>query len=447
MNYVTGAATTYPSIEGIRSEHVFPLRSISDLEKLQQYRRNHELKQVAIIGGGFIGLEAAENLVRLGLHVTILEFLPHVMPQIDSDMAEYLHTELVRNGVKLMLNARIVKVDQPKESNQSFVHLQSGERIPADAVIIAAGIHGNTDLAKKAGLSVSRFGIDVQDTLQTSDPDIYAVGDVVATTNLVSGQVRNLALGGPANRQGRLAADHICGRDVRYRGHIGTSVCKVFDLTIASVGLSVAELTRIGTKFEYVTVHPSDHAGYYPGATPITLKVAFDKATGKLLGAQAVGKKGIDKRIDVLATAIRAGMTISDLQDLELAYAPPYGSAKDPVNMAGFVGANVIAEDVKIVHASDLDGLAGCQIFDIRSPEEYATGHIKNAINIPLKDLRDRCKEFSKENKTLVYCLVGYRGYLAYRVLKQNGFDNVFNLDGGYKIVSEGGFKHLTTSE
>lgn len=440
----TGAEATRPLIEGINSEHVFPLRSISDLNQVQQYRLSHDVKAVAIIGGGFIGLEVAENLVKLGLQVTVLEFLPQVMTTVDANIAEYLHTELRRQGVKLMLNARIVKIDQPKSTEQAFIHLQSGDKFPADAVIMAAGIHGRTELAEKAGLSVSRFGISVQDTLQTSDPDIYAVGDAIATTNLISGAARNIALGGPANRQGRLAADHICGRPVHYRGHVGTSVCQVFDLTVASVGLNATQLVGSGKQFEYVTVHPPDHAGYYPGASPITLRVAFDMSSGKLLGAQAVGRKGVEKRIDVIATAIRAGMTIEDLQDLELSYAPPYGAAKDPVNMAGFVGTNVRSGDVKIVHAANLGDLSNYRIVDVRSPEEYGRGYLQSAVNIPIAELRQRQGEIDKSKPTLVYCQVGYRGYLAYRILKQNGFD-VVNLDGGYKIVSEGGMKNLTT--
>ncbi|KAK6539933.1 hypothetical protein TWF694_008768 [Orbilia ellipsospora] len=441
----TGAEAIYPKIEGIHSENVFTLRTISDLEHVQAYMANHQVKHVAVIGGGFIGLEAVENLVNLGLDVTLLEYLPQVMPNIDVDIAEFLHSELISNGVKLSLDARIVKIHEPKPSAQGYVSLSSGEQIAADIVILAAGIQPRTELAEKAGLVVSRSGIDVHDTLQTSDPDIYAIGDVIGTTNIISNETRNLALGGPANRQGRLAADHISGRLVRYRGHTGTFVCQVFNLTVAAVGLNPNNLNRLCKKFEYVTVHPPDHAAYYPGATPITLRVAFDASSGKLFGAQAVGKKGVDKRIDVIATAIRAGMTVGDLQDLELAYAPPYASAKDPINMAGFVGTNVVIGDVKILHPSTLEKLRSPQIIDVRSPEEYGRGYIKGAVNIPLGDLRQRCEELSKAKRTLVYCHVGYRGYLAYRILKQHGFEHLFNLDGGYKLVSEGGFRHLTT--
>ncbi|KAF3914332.1 hypothetical protein AA313_de0204449 [Arthrobotrys entomopaga] len=443
----TGATATYPPIEGIHSENLFLLRTISDLENIQTYLGSRQIKQAVVIGGGFIGLEAAENLVRLGLDVTILEYLPQVMPTLDAEIAEYLHSELRRHGIKLELNARIVKISQPDQSEQGSVHLQTGKQVAADIIILAAGIRPRIELAEKAGLEVSNSGIKVNEALQTSDPDIYAVGDVVGTKNIVSGAVRNLALGGPANRQGRLAADHIFGRPVCYRGHTATSVCQVFNLTVASVGLNFVELKKQGRRFEYVTVHPPDHASYYPGATPITLRVTFDTDSSKLLGAQAVGKKGVDKRIDVIATAIRAGMSVTDLQDLELTYAPPYGSAKDPVNMAGFVGSNVMNEDVKIMHPLDLNGLANLQILDVRTPQEYAQGHLKGAVNIPLNNLRERYDEASKVKRTLVYCQVGYRGYLAYCILKQRGFEDIFNLDGGYKLVSEGGFANLTTLE
>ena len=448
-----GAEPTFPPIDGIRSCNVFTLRSIADLRKLKDFLATRRVRHVAVIGGGFIGLEAAENLVGLGMNVTMVEYMPQVFASVDADIAGMLHRELRRNGVELILNARIAEIDE------EHIHLENGEQILADAVILATGIHAGTTLAESAELAVSRAGIQVEETLQTSDPDIYAIGDAIQTLNSVNGKTEPLALAGPANRHGRLVADHICGKAVKYHGHVGTSVCKVFGLTVASVGLCVRELAKSDLHFEYVTVHPLDHAGYYPGAHPVTLRVAFDTETGKMLGAQGIGDKGVDKRIDVLATAIQAGMSIRELTDLELAYAPPYGSAKDAVNMAGFVGSNVLDGVVRILHARDIpsplenghtNGHAtkqpNLQLVDVRSPEEYCQAHLPGAVNIPLGDLRKRCHELLATAPTLVYCKVGYRGYLAYRILKQRGFNDVFNLDGGFKLVEEGDFKHLVAN-
>jgi rhodanese-related sulfurtransferase len=300
-------------------------------------------------------------------------------------------------------------------------------------------------LAEKAGLKIGRTGVTVNPFMQTSDPDIYAVGDMIESEHRIAGRALQLALAGPANRQGRLTADNIFGRQISYRGNVGTSACKVFNLTVASVGFSVTSLRQMGFDPLWVTVHPPDHAGYYPGSHPMTLKVAFEKETGRLLGAQAIGTAGIDKRIDVLATAMQAGMTMFDLEHLELAYAPPYGSAKDPVNMAGFVGSNLLRGDVSIIHAEDLKiGQDAAQIVDVRSPGEVSRGYIPSAVNIPLNKLRENISTLDKGRRVVVYCQVGYRGYLAYRILKQKGFD-VVNLDGGYKSVLEGGFKALQT--
>jgi rhodanese-related sulfurtransferase len=319
----------------------------------------------------------------------------------------------------------------------------NGHKVPADIVIMAVGVRARTSLAAAAGLVLGENGVAVNKYMQTSDPDIYAVGDMVETEHRVLRGPAAVALAGPANRQGRLAADHIFGRKIAYRGNIGTSVCKVFDMTIASTGLSVQALRKLGRSPEWVTVHPPDHAGYYPGSSPITLRVIFEPETGLLLGAQAVGKNGVDKRIDVFSTAIQAGMKICDLEHLELAYAPPYGSAKDPVNMAGFVGSNVLRGDVHIVHPEDLcSPMAGWQIVDVRSPSEFSRGHLPGAANLPLNNLRETVHMLDREKKVLVYCQVGYRGYLAYRILSQMGFD-VVNLDGGFKSVMEGGHEAL----
>ncbi|CZR56096.1 related to pyridine nucleotide-disulfide oxidoreductase [Phialocephala subalpina] len=421
-----GAEPFRPPIEGLDSEHRIHGSS------------GKKVTDVAIIGGGFIGIEVVDALSSPDTKVHILEYTPHVFPQLDSDIAHIIQTELQRNGVVVITNARMQKIEK------GSVILENHHPIPADVVIGAVGARGRTALAKNAGLAVGRTGVAVNDSMKTSDPSIYAAGDMVETYHRVAQTHMNTALAGPANRQGRLAADNIFGRAVSYRGNVGTSACKVFDLTVASTGLSVQVLKRMGRKVEWVTVHPPDHAGYYPGATPITLKVAFDPDTGVLLGAQAVGKNGVDKRIDVLSTATQGNMTIFDLEHLELAYAPPYGSAKDPVNMAGFAGSNVMRGDVEIIHAENISiiDLIEKEVVDVRSTKEFANGHLKTAINIPIEQLREKMEDLNKAREILVYCQVGYRGYLGYRILKQAGFD-VKNLDGGFKLVVDGGFESL----
>ncbi|KAK4443895.1 FAD/NAD-linked reductase, partial [Podospora aff. communis PSN243] len=362
----------------------------------------------------------------------------HVLPPIDADIAEPVHVELKKNGVRLVLGKGVGKIEG------DAVVLDDGERVPAELVMLVVGVQPRTGLAKDAGLELGKNGVTVNAQMQTSDPDIYAVGDMVETEQKVTGLRKVLALAGPANRQGRMAADHIFGKDVSYRGNVGAAVVKVFGLTVGVTGLSVEGLRRLGIDPLWVSAHPPDHAGYYPGAHPITLKVAFEKGTGKILGAQGVGTAGVDKRIDVLSTAIQADMTVFDLEHLELCYAPPYGSAKDPINMVGFIGSNVLRGDVDIVHGQDLTpaDLNKMQVVDVRSPGEFSRGHLKFAKNIPVNDLRGDMAELDKSKKTVVYCQVGYRGYLADRILKQKGFD-VVNLDGGYKSVADAGLKDL----
>ncbi|KAF2240931.1 FAD/NAD(P)-binding domain-containing protein [Trematosphaeria pertusa] len=441
-----GAEPFRPPMKGADAPNVFTLQTIPDMTAVKQYMFSHGSKSVAIIGGGFIGLEAAESLVALGMQVSIVEYLPHVFPPVDQDIAEPLHTEIRKNNVSLHLNARIQEIAAPESEGQpSHIVLESGEKVPGDVILLVVGVRPRVKLAEAAGLATNRFGIVTNAQMQSSDPNIYAVGDMACTTNMITHTPQNLALAGPANRQGRLAADHIFGRAVAYRGNVGTSMCKIFDVNVGLVGPSLFSLKTQGIPAEYVTVHPPNHAGYYPGANPLTLKLAFSPADGKILGAQILGKDGVDKRIDVLATCITAGMTVYDLEHLELAYAPPFGSAKDPVNMAGFVASNVLRKDTEIVHAEQLtaETLEEYQVVDVRGPGEYAKGHMKNAKLIPLNELRGRLGEVEKSRKVLVYCFVGYRGYLAYRIFKQAGYE-VVNLDGGFKSVSQGAFKALT---
>ncbi|KAF5976232.1 pyridine nucleotide-disulfide oxidoreductase [Fusarium bulbicola] len=339
---------------------------------------------------------------------------------------------------KLFLNESTHVIDK------SRVILSNGLAIPADMVILAAGVRARTGLAKQAGLVLGTTGVSVNTHMQTSDPDIYAVGDMVETQNNVMEKPAMLALAGPANRQGRMAADHICGKTVNYRGNIGTSVCRVFGLTLGFVGLSTQELRQLVHDPLSVTVHPPDHAGYFPSSQTMTVRLAFRKETGEIMGAQIIGKSGVDKRIDVLATAMQFGSTVFDLEHLELGCAPPYGSAKDAVNMVGFVASNVLRGDCKIVQAEELtrEKLDKMQVIDVRSPEEFARGHLYQAVNLPLNNLRQQLAALDRSRSTLVHCHIGYRGYLAYCILRQLGFD-VVNLDGGFKTVVQGGYQLL----
>ncbi|KAF4332337.1 Coenzyme A disulfide reductase [Fusarium beomiforme] len=363
-----GAEAFRPPAAGTELDNVVTMQTISDLQKFRGLMSDRDVKHVCIIGAGFIGMEVAENLRNLGLGVSMIEYGSHVFPPIDADMAEILHTKVRSKGIQLFLNATFKKIEK------SRVLLSGGSEVPADLVILAAGVRARTSLAKQAGLKLGTTGVSVNSRMQTSDPDIYAVGDMIETQHTVLGQPARLALAGPANRQGRLAADHICGKEVQYRGNVGTVICQVFDLSLGFVGLSIEALHRLGRDPLWVTVHPPDHAGYYPGSQTMTIKLAFQKETGRTWGAQIVGKAGVDKRIDVLATAMQFGGTVFDLEHLELAYAPPYGSAKDPVNMAGFVASNVLRGDCDIIHAEQLNEakLGKLQIVDVRSPGEFA---------------------------------------------------------------------------
>ena len=451
-----GAEPLRPSIEGTNLHHVFTFQTIPDLRTIRHFMSEHDVRHIAIVGGGFIGLETAEALNHVDREVTIIEYMPQVFPPIDEDMAGFLHAEIRRHDVRLLLNARVSKIELGR------VVLSDGNVVLADLVILSAGTRGRTRLARESGLKIGKIGVAVNSSMQTSDPDIYAVGDMVETYHRVAkvpsllslrgvyavGHMvetyhrvevpSQLALRGPASRQGRLAADHICGKSTHYRGNVGTSVCKVFDLTVANTGLTVKALRAMGQDPLWITIHPLDHADHYPGANSMTLKVIFENRTGRLLGAQAIGASGINKRIDVLSTALQARMSIFDLEHLELSYAPPYSSAKDAVNVAGFVGGNVLRGDVQIIHTENLEReMSGAQIVDVRSPEEFHSGHVPDAVNLPINTLRENVSTLEKGRRLIVYCQEGNRGYLAYRILKQKGFD-VVNLDGGYKLLANG---------
>jgi NADPH-dependent 2,4-dienoyl-CoA reductase/sulfur reductase-like enzyme/peroxiredoxin family protein/rhodanese-related sulfurtransferase/TusA-related sulfurtransferase len=429
-----GAAPIIPPIEGANLPGVYGLRSMTDMDRIRDSILAQKPTRAVVAGGGFIGLEIAENLQQRGMEVTIIEMLKQVMAPIDYEMAAMVHQHLDFKHVRLALGDGIQKITQEQSLK---VTLQSGKSVDADLVILSVGVRPESALAKEAGLELGVKGaIKVDAYMLTSDPDIYAIGDAAAVTNIISGKEVNLPLAGPASKQARIVADHICGKDVSFAGVQGTSIVKVFDLTVASTGLNSAQLKELGLPFRNALIHASNHAGYYPAASPLAIKLLFSPE-GKIYGAQIVGLEGVDKRVDVIATAIRAGMSVYDLEKLELAYAPPYGSSRDPVNIIGFLAGNMLRGDLKTMDWDQVDDLDRKEytILDVRNPEELAIGAIEDALNIPLSELRGRLKELPRSKKVLVYCQVGQRGYFAARILTQNGFD-AYNLNGGYKTYS-----------
>jgi NADPH-dependent 2,4-dienoyl-CoA reductase/sulfur reductase-like enzyme/rhodanese-related sulfurtransferase len=434
-----GAEPTIPDVPGIQSKHVFALHTAQDLHKVRHYLAGGDARWAAVIGGGFIGLETAENLHRLGLRTTVIERFPHILPGMDEILAEGIQAELRGNGVRLVLNARVTHISEPDGMFPGLVHVHGYEPISADLVIVATGVRARTLIAAKSGLRVGSSGVIVDEKMETTDPDIYAVGDMVKAHHALIGHRLHVPLAGPACRQGRIAADNICGRASRYRGNVGTSVCKIFGLSFGMAGLSNQALRDMGgAPFEYITIHPPQHATYYPGAHIMTMQASFEIPSGKILGVQIVGPEGVDKRLDVISTAIQAGMKISDLADLELGYAPQFGSAKDPVNMLGFVGQNILRKEVRILHPSDLPSklahIADYVVFDVRSPEEFRFSHVPGAVSVPLGQLRSVAQRLSTQKPVLAYCWVGYKSYIACRILQQMGF-RAFYLDGGLKSL------------
>ena len=424
-----GAEPVRPPIPGIGSPKVLTLRNMEDMDRIIQALDGKP--HATVIGGGYIGLEMAEALRRRKIATTLIELAPQVMGPADPEMVSILHQELTINGVDLRLGISVTAFSET--ANGLKLTLSSGETLETGVAVLAIGVKPETALAKFAGLELGpRGGIKVNDRMETSDKNIYAVGDAVEVTDFITRQPALIPLAGPANRQGRIAADNIFGRDVRYKDTQGTAICKVFNLAIGMTGLSEKAAKRAGIAYEKVYVHPASHASYYPGAAALSIKMLFDPMSGKVLGAQAVGADGVDKRIDVFAVAIRAGLTVFDLEELELSYAPPFGSAKDPVNFAGFVAANALRGDVKLCRVEDLLKPQADQVLlDVRTPDEFSAGTVPGAKNIPVDELRVRFGELSKEKEYLVFCKVGLRGYLACRTLSQNGF-KCRNLSGGY---------------
>lgn len=427
----TGAKAIVPPIVGIEeADNVFRLRNIPDMDQIKAYIAENQIATATVVGGGFIGLEMMENLVELGIQVQLIEMAPQVMPTIDIEMAQLIHSQMNIHGVNLILNDGLKEFRQ----NGRELLLTSGKTLQTDMTILSIGVLPENTLAKVAGLELGyKGGIKVNQQLQTSQPDIYAIGDAIEVIDLVSGQPTHIPLAWPANRQGRLVADIINGSDARYFGTQGTAVAKVFELTVASTGNSERLLKQAGIEYETIHIHPNSHAGYYPGASPIALKLLFG-IDGKILGAQAIGTEGVEKRIDVIATAMRFGARADQLASIELSYAPPYSSAKDPVNMLGYTADNILSGKVATFQWSQVDELISNNAFllDVREEFELATGTIESSHHIPLNQLRQRLGELPKNQPIYVYCQVGHRGYNAARILSQAGFD-VKNLDGGYK--------------
>ncbi len=429
-----GADAAMPPIPGIDSKKVFTVRNIPDTVAVKTYIEEHQAKKAVVAGGGFIGLEVAENLRDLGMDVTLVEMADQVIPSIDADMAAQVHGHMRQKGLHLLLGSALQKIEDTETGVSLTVN---GEPIDADLLVMAIGVRPASEIAVKAGLPANAKGaLIVNSAMETGVEGIYAVGDLIEITHFVTGEKGYIPLAGPANKQGRIAADNICGIPSRYTGTQGSSILKVFDLAVASTGITEKTAKALHLNYEKSFTFSANHATYYPGATNMSIKTIFEKDTGKILGVQIVGNDGVDKRCDVFATAIRAGMTAKDLTELELCYAPPFGSAKDPVNMAGYVIENMMSGLVKTFHWHDIEKISkdpNAFLLDTRNPMEYLAGTIPGFVNIPLDSLRDRLDEIPKDKTIYVTCQIGLRGYIAARILMQNGYD-VYNLSGGYRL-------------
>lgn len=429
-----GAEPLRPNIEGIGSKKIFTLRNVPDTDTIKNFVNREKPSRAVVVGAGFIGLEMAENLHALGMQVTVIEMANQVMAPLDYSMAAIVHRHLAEKQVTLLLEDGVTRFE---ETNTGIsVHLKSGKEVATDLILLSIGVRPETKLAKEAGLSIGSLGgIYVNEYMQTSDPDIYALGDAVEVRHLVTGKPALIPLAGPANKQGRIVADNIVfGNKETYPSTMGTSIAKVFDLVVATAGANAKLLKREGVLYQSSYTHSASHAGYYPGAVPLSIKILFAPEGGQLLGAQIVGFGGVDKRIEMMAQVIQRKGTVYDLISLEHAYAPPYSAAKDPVNMAGFVAENILTDKAQIIHWREIAELGSDTLLvDVRTRDEYSLGTLPGAINIPVDDLRERLSELPKDKKIVVSCAVGLRGYLAYRILIQNGYTEVRNLSGGYK--------------
>lgn len=428
-----GAKPLIPPIEGIKGNNIYTLRNVADLDKIMKNLKEKNIKNAIVIGGGFIGIETAENLQEKGINTTIIEAAPSILAPFDSEISNLLEVELINNGIQLLTNNKVIKFEEIDE--KVIISLENGNRIEGDMVILAIGVTPDTNFLKNSGIKLGEKGhILVNEFLETNIKDIYALGDAILVKHFVTGQDVSIALAGPANRQGRIVADNIMGGNKIYKGSFGTSIIKVFTLTGGSTGLNERNIKTLGKNYEKIYLHPNDHANYYPNATPISIKLLYEKESKKVLGAQAVGIKGVDKFIDVIATVLKFKGTIEDLSELDLAYAPPYSSAKSPVNMSGFIGENVEDKLVEQIFVEDLKKFDKEKniILDVREKLEIIVGEFENSINIPLSQLRERYKELPKEKEIWTYCAVGLRGYIANRFLISLGY-KVKNISGGFK--------------
>ena len=438
-----GAKPLRPELPGIQPSKIFSLRDINNMDEIIRTVGKNKHENALVVGGGFIGLEVVEALVKKGKKVTLVEKADEVMPPVDVEMASMLHQELLLNGVTVHTG---VSVEAFKDNLFGMkAKLDNGESIKCDFVILAIGVKPEVTLAQAAGLEIGdRGGILVDEYMRTNDPSIYAVGDAVEVKDFISGANTLIPLAGPANRQGRTAADNIFGRTSQYISTQGTAICKVFNTTVGMTGANERQLKAQARQFGKIYLHPMGHAAYYPGACPISVKLLFDETDGTILGAQAIGQKGVDKRIDVLAVAMRGAMTVYDLENLELSYAPPYGSAKDPINYAGAIASNVLRGDTKICHVDEITGSEF--LVDVRYEAEVSAGTIENSVHIPLEELRDRLEEIPKDKKVVVFCKEGLRAYQACRVLAHGGYDAA-NLSGGYKTYAMYNFDASSLAE
>lgn len=430
-----GATPIIPPMEGTDLAEVFTLRSMADTDRLQEFIATKKPTRAVIVGGGFIGLEMVENLSNIGINITLIEKENQVLSMMDAEMVTPIHAKLKKMGVELKFSSSVKRIT--KEGESLFVETETGEKIPTDFLMLSIGVKPNTSLAKKMGLSLGgKEAISVNNYLQTSAKDVYAVGDAIEYPHPITGKPWNSTLAGPANRQARIAADNIAfGNKLTYEGSIGTAIAKVFDNVVAFTGLSEKHLKQEKIPYLSSITHSASHASYYPGSSMITTKLLFAPSDGKLLGAEIVGKEGVDKRIDILATILKLGGTVRDLTLIEQAYAPPFSSAKDPVAMAGYVASNILDGTMPIISVEDLQYSSPEEelVIDVRSQDEHSHGAIEGAINIPLEELREKVSELPKDKPIVVHCAIGLRGYLALRILKGNGFENVRNLSGGYR--------------
>ncbi len=430
-----GAKAIIPPIKGIEKQNIFAIRNVVDIDRLNKAVKSNEKQKIAVIGGGFIGVEAAENLIEAGYDVTLIEANRQILSQFDYDMIQILHKELEEHGVNLIVNDKVVEFDK------SCVKLESGRGVEANIVVLAIGVTPETNLAKEAGLELGKTGaIKVNQNFQTKDKDIYAVGDAIEVYNPLTMSYMKLPLAGPAQKQARGVADHINGKRIINKGYIGSSVIQVFDYNGASTGLNEECIKQMEIEIEYdhVKIIPNDMVGLMPEAKPVHFKLIFEKPTGKILGAQAIGKGNVDKRIDVIATAIKLGATLDDIRDLELTYAPPFGTAKDIVNFAGYIGSNILEGLYEQVHVSDVRNLVedNAFIIDVREIDEYNLGHLNGAINIPLSQFRENINLVPKDKPVYLHCRSGQRSYNTVLILNNLGYKNVYNISGGFMGIS-----------